>query len=237
MTGFLHIYTVASLLSQQYLDWNHLNKKDPLDELLFIICSTKTSEKSYQSSYLRLKKRFPTRKRLSEASASYIAKPLAGAGLQNQKSQQIQKICAEIEKEFGKLTLAPLKEKTDSECEAFLTSLPGIGKKVARCVMMYSLEREVFPVDTHCWRVSRRLGWVRPAAPDGHCTPKDMDRLQDVIPADLRYSLHVNMISLGRVTCLSQKPKCNTCCLVDICPQIGARSRKVTYSARRKRNN
>ncbi|MEZ5304792.1 MAG: endonuclease III domain-containing protein [Verrucomicrobiales bacterium] len=104
---------------------------------------------------------------------------------------------------FGKLSLADLRRLPDGEVEAFLTSLKGVGKKVARCVMMYSLDRQVFPVDTHCWRIARRLGWVRPTQKDGHCSERDMDRLQERIPPARRYSLHVNMVSLGRGFCLT----------------------------------
>lgn len=109
----------------------------------------------------------------------------------------------------------------DAEAEAFLLSLPGVGKKVARCVLMYSLGRQVFPVDTHCWRIARRLGWVRPIQKDKHCAPRDMDRLQSKIPLELRHSLHVNIISLGREICTPTTPRCNECPISAWCPRIG----------------
>ena len=123
---------------------------------------------------------------------------------------EARKTCDAIIERFGRLTLAPLQGLDDAAGEAFLTSLPGVGKKVARCVMMYSLGREVFPVDTHCWRIARRFGWVRPTQKDGHCAPRDMDRLQNKIPPALRFSLHVNMVSLGREHCKAGAPLCGT---------------------------
>jgi endonuclease-3 len=82
----------------------------------------------------------------------------------------------------------------DPDCERFLCALPGIGKKAARCIMMYSLDRAVFPVDSHCWRISQRLGWANSNTRSGFCTSNNMDRLQEVIPKKLRQSRHVNMV-------------------------------------------
>jgi len=102
-----------------------------------------------------------------------------------------------------------------------LLSLPGVGRKTARCILMYSLGREVFPVDTHCWRVAIRLGWIAPSCSNGRCYPKDMDALQEKIPPELRYTLHVNMVSLGREICTMRQPKCPDCPLTHLCPKIG----------------
>ena len=132
-------------------------------------------------------------------------------------SKRIQSICARLIREFGRATLAPLRRMNDGECEAFLTSLPGVGLKVARCVLVYSLERDVFPVDTHCWRISRRLGWIDPEMRKAECDDEDMERLQAMIPAELRLSLHVNFISLGREVCLDGKPKCGECPIAIFC--------------------
>ena len=119
------------------------------------------------------------------------------------------------------LAVKPLRKMSDKDAETFLLSLPGVGKKVARCVLMYSLGRQVFPVDTHCWRIARRLGWVRPTQKDKHCAPRDMDRLQSKIPPEFRYSLHVNMISLGREICTPTAPRCDECPISAWCPKIG----------------
>lgn len=178
---------VARKLRRRYRDHAHYNHKNPLAELLFILCSTKTQESSYRGTYLALRREFPTFSKLGRASVSRIAKPLVRGALYRHKSQAIRKICDEIIRRFGRLTFAPLHSMTDAECEQFLTSLPGVGKKVGRCVMMHSLGRDVFPVDTHCWRVARRLGLVRATQKDQHCSPRDMDRLQHRIPPHLRF--------------------------------------------------
>lgn len=212
---------VAATLKYRYHDFDHYNLKDPLDELLFIICSTKTEEASYRNSFRALKESFPTHLHIAEAPAEYIAQTIARGGLSNQKARSMRNLLDAVVGRFGAPTLEPLRAMSDKEAEVFLLSLPGVGKKIARCVLMYSLDRQVFPVDTHCWRIARRLGWVRPTQKDKHCAPRDMDRLQSKIPPELRYSLHVNMISLGREICTATAPRCVECPLAAWCPRIG----------------
>lgn len=220
---------VAATLKYRYHDFDHYNLKDPLDELLFIICSTKTEEASYRNSFRALKESFPTHLHIAEAPAEYIARTIARGGLSNQKARSMRNLLDAVVGRFGAPTLEPLRAMSDKDAEAFLLALPGIGKKIARCVLMYSLDRQVFPVDTHCWRIARRLGWVRPTQKDRHCAPRDMDRLQSKIPPELRYSLHVNMISLGREICTATAPRCAGCPLSAWCPRIGAfRGRKTS---------
>lgn len=215
------IWKITASLKKRYHDFNHYNLKDPLDELLFIVCSTKTSEASYRSTFRSLKETFPTHLHISEAPAEYIARPIVRGGLSNQKAKAIRNLLDVIVAKFGEPTLKPLRKMSDEDAEAFLLTLPGVGKKIARCVMMYSLGRQVFPVDTHCWRIARRLGWVRPTQKDKHCAPRDMDRLQSKILPELRYSLHVNMISLGREICTTSTPRCKECPIAVWCPRFG----------------
>lgn len=148
---------VAATLKVRNYDFNHYNLKNPLDELLFIICSTKTGEASYRSTYRSLKATFSTHYQIAEAPAEYIARPIVSNGLSNQKAKAIRDLLDIIVAKFGEPTLKQLRKMSDGDAEAFLLSLPGVGKKVARCVLMYSLGRQVFPVDTHCWRIARRL--------------------------------------------------------------------------------
>jgi endonuclease III len=217
------IAAVARILTRVYGDWDHNNKRNPLDELIFIVCSVQTTERGYERTFKSLRREFPTFDTLAEAPARYLAKPLKPGGLSRVKSRALRKVFDRIEAEFGRLTLAPLRNYDDDECESFLMSLPGVGRKVARCVMMYSLDREVFPVDTHCWRVARRLGWVRPTTGDGHCSDRDMDRLQEKIAPEHRFSLHVNFVSLGREHCTATRPRCGCCPVAKYCRRVGVR--------------
>lgn len=211
------IVAVASLLQDRYKDFAHYNRKNPFEELLFILCSVQTQESNYRRTFRALQRRFPRMNLLAGATAGEIAEPLRSGGLYRHKSRRINQICVRLIGAFGRATLAPLRALTDKDCETFLTSLPGVGLKVARCVMLYSFDRAVFPVDTHCWRICQRLGWVRAVSKNGKCTRADMERLQQAIPPRWRFSLHVNLISLGRDLCTANNPKCKTCPLAQLC--------------------
>ena len=215
------IYLVSMALKKRYNDFPHYNLKNPLDELLFILCSVMTPEGSYRGIFRKLKQKYPTFDSLNGVRARDMASIIKKGGLSNQKAIAIKKIVETMRLRFGRVTLSPLKTMNDHDIEVFLTSLPRVGVKVARCVMMYSLDRPVFPIDTHIWRITRRLGWVRPTNKEKSCRKKDMDRLQEKIPPKFRFSLHVNMISLGREICLANRPKCDVCPIEKHCKKYG----------------
>lgn len=214
---FPNVENIARILSERYEDNKHNNKANPLNELLFIICSVQTNEKLYQSTYTSLIARFPTFRQLADATEDEIASVIAHGGLSRQKAQNICSILALLAADFGTPTLSPLRKMGDAECENYLVSLPGVGKKTARCVIMYSLGRNVFPVDSNCWRICRRLGWVRATRPNRSCSPRDMDRVQGGIPPNLRFSLHVNLVSHGRACCLPSAMHCDECPILKFC--------------------
>ncbi len=212
-----YAYEIARALSNKYHDFHHFNKKNPLDELLLILCSVKRSERVYLKAFRSLKRAFPKFVDLYNAPTDLITNEVLWGGLQNKKASTVKAIMETIVDRFGRPSLSKLNHMKDEECEEFLLSLPGVGKKVARCVMLYSLDRKVFPVDTHCWRIAQRLYWVEPTVPGSKCSSTDMDCLQEKIPLELRFSLHVNMVSHGRKICSSRNPKCNLCPISKYC--------------------
>lgn len=213
------IKKVALALRKEYNDFAHHNKKNPLDELFFILCSVKRSEKVYIEAFKSLKQAFPRYEMLATPSVKKISQAVSWGGLQNQKAAASKEIIKCLIDSFGRPTLAPLKKMSDKESESFLLNLPGVGKKVARCVMLYSLDRQVFPVDAHCWRIACRLGWTVKGH-DGKVTNAAMDHLQNLIPQALRYSIHVNMVSHGRKICSARFPKCSECVIFEFCRKI-----------------
>jgi endonuclease III len=228
---FPDVEPVAHALSELYGDYAHGNKANPLSELLFILCSLQTNEALYQSTYTSLRARFPTFRQLADAKEDEIASVLVRGGLSRQKARTIRAVFSRLQSDFGAPTLSPLGAMSDAECQHYLESLPGVGRKTAKCVMMYSLGREVFPVDSNCWRICRRLGWVRPTRPDKSCSPRDMERVQAGVPPNLRFSLHVNLVSHGRARCLPAIPLCEECCIRQFCKtgrrKIGGTAEKV----------
>lgn len=208
------LYLVEKRLRKCFGQPRHGNKLNPLDELLYILLSLQTTRINCQRSYRSLRRAFPRWSLLAEASAANIRKPINFAGLGRQRAHKIAAIARRIHRDNGCVSLSRLKNLSSEQAERYLTSLPGVGKKTARCILMYSLDRAVFPLDTHCARILKRLGFDIPNGSLRKCE----DQIQDLIPPEIRYSLHVTMIGLGRDTCTSKRPRCSLCPLLSMCP-------------------
>lgn len=194
------------------------NKRNPVRELIYIVLSAKTPEARYQEAYRRLTGRFRRMELLADADVRELEDLIRWAGLARRKSEQIVQLARALRAEYGRVTLAPLQRLSDAEAEARLRDLPGVGKKTARCVLMYALGRHVFPVDAHVLRICRRIGWAAGISAKG---TRFHDQLQERIPLDLRHSLHVGMVELGREYCRPKGPLCRECPIADLCPMHG----------------
>ena len=215
------IESCCRLLARRYGNPRHGNKRDPLDELVYIILSTRTGEAVFRGIYRDLKKAFASWDEIHGRRIGEFHRILAPGGLSSLKSYQLLGIFSALRREFGRATLAPLRAMPDDQAERFLTSLPGVGKKVAKCVLMYSLDRQVLPVDVHTHRVAARLGLTAKRRPD---TSQDLIEAQ--VPAPLRYGFHVNAVAHGRTVCLPRKPMCGACVLREWCPHPKERKKK-----------
>ena len=196
----------------------HGNLDDPLDELIFIILSDQTEEYAYVKTYKALRESSPTWEYVRREPVDSIAAAIKHGGLQNKKARYIKGALERIKADFGELSLDSLREMSDEEAILYLDSLPGVSAKNARCILMYSMNRKVFPVDTHVWRICRRLGLTPPVPKPTTAQQRD---LEAIVPEEIRYSLHVNMVSHGREVCTTYWPKCEECVLADICPSCG----------------
>ncbi len=132
---------------------------------------------------------------------------IAPLGLVNQKAPRVVEVARRLSADFGDVTLDPLRGMGDAEAEQYLTTLPGVGLKVARCVLMYSLGRDACPVDTHVYRIARRTGLVA----EGTTYAQAHEAMHRAVPPDLRYGLHVGFVRLGRTTCKARRPRCASC--------------------------
>lgn len=206
-------HKVARLLHANHGSPHHDNKLDPLDELVFIVLSQMTTHWSFGRVYDRLRGGIRSWEVLLQLPLRRVKNLIKGAGLSHQKAPRILSIFRRLQADFGTLTLEPLRDLSDAKAERYLTSLPGIGRKSAKCVLMYSFGRRVLPVDTHVWRVARRLGLVDPKTP---YTMVHAALEAAVAPQD-RYSFHVNSISHGRALCLPKSPRCSECFLRSMC--------------------
>lgn len=202
-------------LQEEYGTADLGNKADPLDELVYIQLSIRTREGAYQNIYAALRHLVGGNwRRLIDVPDEEVLQALRAGGMAAVKLRRLREQILAIEARFGAATLDPLREMDDQAAEQFLTSLEGVGKKAARCVLLYSLHRDVFPVDSHCRRVLARLGFL----------PSEIDRkaaddyLQVLVPPSIRHTLHVNLVHHGRACCLPVQPLCARCPILDLCP-------------------
>lgn len=188
------------------------NPKDPIDDLIFIIISNKTSSDMAMRTYTTLKQEFVAWDTILDSPLSTLRSILQPAGLATVKSQQMRSALNKIKSDFGKCDLRELKRNSEKEIQEYLVSLPGVSEKVAKCVMMYALGLSVLPVDSHVHRISKRLGWTsRKRADQCH------SELEALILPKWRYSFHVGCILHGRSICRSKNPSCDRCCVNSSC--------------------
>lgn len=210
------------------------NKEDPVDELVYIILARKTREDAYQRTYDALKKRFSTWDELLTTPRAEVESLTYPGGLSEKKTHSLFGALAKLRDTFGSCTLDPAREWPDDRLEEFLCSLPEISRKSAYCIMLYSFGRSVFPVDTHVGRVLARLGPYRELGLSlaGHDHKRMQALLADLVPPNLRYSLHVNLLVHGREVCRSQRPACERCEIRNFC--LTYRKQQAAKSARSK---
>ena len=206
-------HRVAVKLAAAYGSPRHGNKDDPFEELVFIVLSQVTTHHSYGRVFERLRDAVGSWDDLLAMPLRRLKALIKDAGLSGQKAPRLKAIARRLTADFGRATLDPLREMTDEDAEEYLTSLPGVGVKSAKCVLMYALGREVLPVDTHVWRVARRLGLLPDDLPYGRVHGAIEEA---VAPAD-RYAIHVNAIVHGRRLCLPLRPRCTQCFLQRAC--------------------
>lgn len=195
------------------------NKRNPVDELVYIALSRKTREDAYRPAYDELKHRFRTWEELLDAPVRDIEQIVEGGGLGEKKALGIVGALTALRERFGRCTLDPAKRWSDEQVEELLCSLPEMSRKSAYCVMMYAMGRKVLPVDTHVGRVLQRLGMYRDLGLqlDGLDHKQLQAVLADLVPPNLRFSLHVNLVVHGREVCKAIGPECDRCELRKFC--------------------
>jgi endonuclease III len=184
-----------------------------LDELVATVLSQHTSDVNSDRAFASLKERFPAWEDVLAAPTEAVADAIRMGGIADQKAIRIQRILAIVAEREGQLDLSRLHELDDGAVEAYLTSLPGVGPKTAACVLTFSMGRAAFPVDTHVHRIAVRLGWV--PAPD--TAERAHELLRELVAADIRYDLHLALITHGRRVCTARRPACETCVICRHC--------------------
>jgi endonuclease-3 len=184
-----------------------------LDELISTILSQNTNDLNRDRAFRQLKERFDSWEEVRDADSAAIIAAIRTAGLANQKSARIQQILRQITAERGSLDLNFLREMPDDDAWKWLNQFKGVGPKTASIVLLFSLGKTAFPVDTHIHRVTSRIG----LRPDKMSVEKAHRYLATLFPADSYKAAHLNLIRLGREVCHPRKPDCEICVLQSLC--------------------
>lgn len=185
---------------------------DPVDMLIATILSQNTNDNNSYRAYKSLRDRFPRFEEILSVRINQVENAISVAGLTKQKASAIKNFVKTIYSEKGKISLDHLISMKEEDAITELTRFKGVGVKTASCVLLFALDRNVCPVDTHVHRIVNRLGIVKASAPD-----KTYFLLNDGFPAGIAHQFHTNLIKLGREICKPQKPACSACPLEKLC--------------------
>ena len=184
---------------------------DPLDMLVQIILSQATSDANSNRAYAALKKRFPAWDAVLRAREPTIADAIRSGGLANQKATVIKNLLRQIKDEHGSLDVSFLHAMNTDDAARYLSQFRGIGPKTIACTLLFACRKPIFPLDTHIFRVLRRIGLV-----PQKCTDARAHEIMNVIvPEGKHYSFHVNLIRHGRTLCRPRDPACDRCPIVE----------------------
>ena len=190
----------------------------PIAELVLTVLSQSTNDRNRDVAYLGLRERFEgdTWVLIRDAPVDEIEEAIRPGGISKVKSARIKSILRAITDTApgGELSLDWLSDLSVPDAQAYLTSLPGVGRKTAACVLLFALGMRDVPVDTHVSRVGTRLGLFRPRAP----FEEMHDAMLELTPPGEELELHLNMLRHGRRTCHARRPDCPGCALQKMCP-------------------
>ncbi len=211
---------VAAALTEVYgeLDWTR--NQDGMDELISCILSQSTNDTNRDRAFARLKERFPSWDAARFAALDDLIDAVRPAGLANQKAPRIQSALEVIFEKAGEYSIDFLNDLPLDEAKAWLVSLKGIGPKTAAIVLCFAYGRLAFPVDTHIYRVSKRIGFLpeKLSADDAHPV------MEAIAPQEDYYQFHIQLIQHGRDTCHARKPACGRCAISEACDFFAAAS-------------
>ena len=213
MTPVKKAMEVFERLQEYYGQPTWRDPKPPIDELVSTILSQNTNDASRDRAYESLRRQFPTWDEVRTAAPADVVAAIRQAGLSHQKGPRIQNVLNEILVERGSLDLTFLKAMSLEDARAWLMKHKGVGPKTAAIVLLFSLGRPAFPVDTHIYRVTGRIG----LRPEKMSLEQAHRHLEALFPPETYYAAHLNLIRLGREICAVRKPACPKCPLRTIC--------------------
>ena len=202
---------ICELLECEYGRKKHPAKTNPIDTLVLTILSQTTNFKNCKAAYEGLIAEYKTWQDVLEAPEDDLAKAISIGGLGRIKARRIKNALSRIKEKEGEVDLRFLAAMSTEDAMEFLLSMDGVGQKTAACVLCFSFDKPCFPVDTHIYRICKRLGL------GGNSREEIASLIEETIAGDKLCAFHLNLIEHGRRICTARKPKCNDCVLKDYC--------------------
>ena len=213
---------VLSALLDEYAPFPTEPRYDPISEVVFTILSQHTSDRNSERAFHQLMDTFGSFEDLAKGDVDLIAQCINVGGLASIKAPRIKEVLNLILERRGSLDLSFLKDMPLDEAKAWLRQFPGIGPKTAAIILSFSLGMPAMAVDTHIFRVAKRLGLIGPKT----SYEQSHDILEQAVEPDQVFPFHMALITHGRRVCKALRPLCGQCVLAYGCPsrQIGAQA-------------
>lgn len=207
------IRNIEQLLRAEYGSPPQRKSRDPLGVLIRTILSQNTSDINSRRALDRLRGRFGDWDAVRTASHREVEEAIRIGGLANVKAKRIKEILSKIHTLFGEMSLGLICSMEPDKASALLSAFEGVGPKTVNCVLLFGCGMDVFPVDTHILRISKKLGLI----PENTSLERAHRLWAQILPEGLAYSLHLNLIEHGRHVCHTRNPQCLECCLKRYC--------------------
>ena len=209
-----NVMRLSHILKQEYGEISWYPRRDPINELVYTILSQHTSDINSERAFDQLITHFITIEAILNADVLEIEECIKTAGLHKIKAVRIKEVLNIINNMTGGFDLSFLAEMPLQTAKNWLKSLPGIGPKTAAIVLCFSFGMPAMPVDTHIYRVSRRLGLIDLKT----SVDKAHDLIEKIVAPDEIFPFHMYLIKHGRKICKALKPRCNDCIVASMCP-------------------
>jgi endonuclease-3 len=208
---------MACLLARLYESWGrevHPGADDILAVLVRTILSQSTTRVNTDRAFASLVDTyFGDWGQVAKAPVEDVVDAIRVGGLARQKAPRIQAILAEVFDRYDEYSLESLAGEEVATAQSVLLAFPGVGPKTAAFVLMSAMGNDVFPMDTHIFRILERVGLLD-SSKSASVAHREMEEL---IPEGECFSAHMVLVEHGRKVCASRNPRCNECSLNDIC--------------------
>ena len=218
MTLILHkmgdrIWKIIKTISDMYeIDLERFKHRRPFELLVSVILSQRTSRENVRKAMERFTQRFRNIEDVANARLREIETAIKPAGIWKMKAIRIKRMARQLLNLEGGLD--SILKLSYQDAKRILSSMEGIGPKTADVFLMAARNEPVLPIDTHIFRIMRRLG----VADEDDDYESLRAKLERSTPPELRMKAHLALIEFGREICRSRSPRCRECPLKNICP-------------------